>query len=240
MLRYNIRLFIFLLIGVLPVQAQNAKADILRINAAYSKFTDMSMNITYKVFLNPTTTLPYETEVGIYKQHGNLRYSKLKEIESLQNTNYLIVADNEQKRIVVGNPVKFNPAKITLMNLDTALSTCSTVTYINSSTEQGGYRMVFKPTIVSQFDIIELYFNKKTYVVEKMVFFYRQKMKLAIEEDAIAENPKLEIRFSKFDFGKINDEDFFSEKKFIERSDKKYIASAAYSGYKIVDQKFLK
>ena len=97
MLRYSLHLLILLLLAAFPAQSQNAKADILRINAAYSKFTDMSMNITYDVYLNAASTVPYQTEVGSYKQHGNLRYSRLKEIESLQNSKYLIVADNDQK-----------------------------------------------------------------------------------------------------------------------------------------------
>lgn len=240
MFKFSIRLLILVMFISVQGNAQNAKADILRINDAYSKFHDMSMNITYHVFLNYTAVIPYETEVGFYRQHDNLRYSKLKEIESLQNKDYLIVADNEQKRIVVGNPVKFNPAKITLLNLDTALATCSSVNYLTSENGQTGYQMTFKANIVSEFDKVELYFNKKTYVVEKIVFFYRQKIKLSSETDAIADRPKLEITFSKFDFQKNTDMDAFSEKKFIEKNNGKYIASTTYKGYQIIDQKFLK
>jgi hypothetical protein len=240
MFKNCILFFVAFFLGYLPVDAQNAKADILRINDAYSKFTNMSMDITYRVFLNQTSTLPYETETGFYRQNGNLRYNKLKQIESLQNSNYLIVVDNELKRIVVGNPVKFDPAKITLLNLDSALSKCSSVNYINVNALQGGYSMIFKSTIVSEFEKVELYFNKKTYVVEKMVFFYRQKIRLATEENAVAERPKLEISFSQFSFEKLEDATFFSEKKFIEKNKGNYIAASSYNGYKIIDQKFLK
>jgi outer membrane lipoprotein-sorting protein len=240
MLTHSIRLFILMFCIALQGNAQNAKADILRINEAYSKFKDMSMNITYNVYLNYTAALPYETEVGFYRQHDNLRYSKLKEIESLQNKEYLIVTDNEQKRIVVANPVKFNPAKITLLNLDTALATCSAVNYLTTANGQTGYEMIFKSNVISAFDKIELYFSKKTYIVEKMVFFYRQKVKLATETDAIEEKPKLEISFSKFDFQKNTDAGIFSEKKFIEKNGGKYTASATYQGYQVIDQKFLK
>ena len=232
--------FIVLFTGYKSVVGQNAKADILRINDAYSKFSNMSMEITYKVFLNQTTTTPYEIETGSYKQNGNLRYSKLKQIESLQNNNYLVVVDNDVKRIVVGNPVKFNPAKITLLNLDSALSKCSAVNYITGNSEQGGYSMVFKSNIVSEFDKVELYFNKKTYIVEKITFFYRQKIRLATEENAVADRPKLEISFSKFNFTKNEDVAFFSEKKFIEKSKGSFVASSSYSDYKVIDQKFLK
>jgi hypothetical protein len=220
--------------------AQNAKADILRINEAYSKFIDMSMNITYNVFLNYSTALPYETEVGFFKQHRNQRYNKLKEIESLQNKDYLVVVDNDQRRIVVGNPVKFDPSKITLLNLDSALSTCSSVSYLDDKPGLGGYSMRFKPNTISAFDKIELYFDKKTYIVEKLFFYYRQEMKLSKETDAISEKPRLEITFSKFDFKTVNDESVFSESKFIEKKNGKYVAANTYKDYQVIDQKFLK
>ena len=242
MMKWRGRMYVFVFVQLISWRsiAQNAKADILKINEAYGKFTDMAMNITYNVFLNYSATRPYETETGIYKQHNNLRYNKLKEIESLQNKDYLVVVDNDQKRIVVSNPSKFNPATITMLNLDSALAICSAVNYVTDPSGLGGYQMTFKPNAISAFDKIEIYYNKKTFIVEKLFFYYREKMKLAKEANVVSEKPRLEITFSKFDFKKIEDEHVFSEKRFIEKRSGKYAAAEAYKGYQVIDQKFLK
>lgn len=211
----------------------------MKINEAYSKFKDLSMNITYKVYLNQKTTVPYETQVGIFKQHGNLRYSKLSNIESIENKDYLLVVDNDDKRIVISNPVKFNPGKITMLNLDSAFRTCSTVVPFTSGALQG-YQLVFKTDVVSAFDKIDLYFNKKTYIVEKLVFYYRQKMKLINDDKESAEKPKMEILFSQFNFQNITDVSLFSESKYIEKKKGGYIPVNAYTSYNVINQKIAK
>lgn len=239
MIKYCISFFICIM--AMNTNSQNAKQDVLKINEAYSKFNDLSMSITYNVYANAASSIPAESETGSFKQHGSLRYSRIKEIESLQNKEYLVVVDNEEKIIVVGNPVKFNPKKITLLDLDTAFAKCSSVKFIDNNTGQKGYKLMFKQNIVSEFDAIDLYFNKKSFLVEKMVFYYREKIKINEEdENAVKEKPKLEIIFSNMNFKTIADINFFSEARFIEKKKGKYYPVSAYNQYNLIDQKFAK
>ena len=238
-LKYNVAFLVCVL--TLSTNAQNAKQDILKINEAYSKFSHLSMNITYNLFKNYTANVPFESESGYFQQQGTLRYSKLKEIESLQNKNCLVVIDNEDKLIVVGNPVKFNAKKITLLDLDTALTKCSSVSFIDAGSTLSCYKMSFRQDIVSEFDAIDLYFNKKSFLVEKMVFYYREKIRINEEDETSPkEKPKLEVVFSKMKFDKISDETFYSETRFVEKRKGKYFPVSAYSEYELIDQKIAK
>ncbi|OFY82814.1 MAG: hypothetical protein A3F72_01645 [Bacteroidetes bacterium RIFCSPLOWO2_12_FULL_35_15] len=226
---------------VLNVYSQNAKQDMIKINEAYSKFNDLAMNITYNLYPNYTATSPVETETGSFKQHESLRYSKLKGIESLQNKEYLVVVDNEEKLIVVSNPVKFNPGKITMVDLDKAFTNCSSIQFIDNKSALSGYKLTFKETIVSEFDAIDLYFNKKTFLVEKIVFYYREKIRVnEYDESSPKEKPKLEIVFSNMDFKTISDLTFFSENRFIEKRKGKYFPVSIYTNFEVFDQKLAK
>lgn len=239
MIKYCICFFIWIV--VMNANSQNVKQDVLKINEAYSKFNDLSMSIIYNVYANASSSVPAESETGSFKQHGSLRYSRIKEIESLQNKEYLVVVDNEEKVIVVGNPVKFNPKKITMLDLDTAFAKCSSVKFIDNSISQNGYKLMFKPTIVSEFDAIDLYFNKKSFLVEKMVFYYREKIKInEADENSVKEKPKLEVIFSNMNFKTEPDINFFSEGRFIEKKKGKYFPVSAYNQYNLIDQKFAK
>lgn len=231
----------FMCVVVMNAHSQNVKEDVMKINEAYSKFIDLSMNITYNVYANAASTLPAESETGSFKQHGNLRYSRIKEIESLQNKEYLVVVDNEEKIIVVGNPVKFNPGKITLLDLDTAFAKCSSVKFMDNNASQKGYKLMFKTNIVSEFDAIDLYFNKKSFLVERMVFYYRERIKInEADENSVKEKPRLEIIFSNMNFKTVSDINFFSEARFIEKKKGKYYPVSAYNQYNLIDQKFAK
>jgi len=232
--------FIFFILSMNSF-GQNAKQDVMKINEAYSKFNDLSMNISYNLYKNYAATSPVETETGSYKQHGSLRYNKLKGTESLQNKEYLIIVDNEDKIIVVSNPVKFNPGKITMVDLDKAFANCSSIQFIDNKTDQNGYKLTFKQNIVSEFDAIDLYFNKKSFLVERIVFYYREKISVNPEdESSLKEKPKLEIIFSNMNFKTISDLTFFSEDRFIEKRQGKYYPVSTLHEYEVIDQKLAK
>lgn len=237
----KICLIILIFFQLLTGKTQNAKEDILKINEAYSKFTDLSMSITYNLYANFSATKTSETETGLYKQFGKLRYNKLKNIESIQNKEYLIVIDNEDKKIVIGNPVRFDYKKVTMIDLDSIFKSCSNIKLIDNIPEQKGYKLSFKPDIVSEHDAIELYFNRKTYLVEKLVFYYRRKIRVnENDENSPKEKPRLEIVFSKFNFHPEKDNNLFLEASYFEKNKNKYYPVKKYVEYEIIDQKYLK
>jgi hypothetical protein len=219
--------------------AQNVKQDLMKINEVYSTITNLSMEINYSVFSSAQSNVALETHTGIFKQHDGMFYSRLKEVESLHNKNCSVVIDNEDKMIVVANPTKSDVSKITLIDMDKSLKTCSSVETIVSKGNQAGYKFVYKQNVVSEYDAIELYFNKKTFLIEKMVMYYRQKQNLKENEpDAIKEKPRLEIVFFNTNLKTVTDVSFFSEARFVEKRKGKYFPVNAYNQYQLIDQKF--
>lgn len=221
--------------------AQNAKQDILKINETYTSLEDLSMDITYTLFPSAKSKVPAETHAGCFKQHGIMKYSKVKDIEAVHNKNYSLVIDNDDKLIVVANPAKFSASKITMLDLEKSLSLCSSVEFIGTTGNQSGYKLVFKQNAPSEYDAVELYFNKKTFLVEKLVMYYRQTIKLNEEDpNSAKDKPRLEIAFSNASLKKITDISFFLEEKFIEKKKGKYYTASAYNSYQLIDQKFAK
>lgn len=224
-----------------PAAAQNAKQDILKINETYSSIKDLSMDITYTVFPSSKSKVALETHTGCFKQHGDMKYSRLKEVEAVHNNNYSLVIDNEDKLIVVANPAKSNMSEITMIDLDKSLSQCASIDFLGTIGSLSGYKLMFKQNVVSEYDAVELYFNKKSFFVEKLVIYYRQKVKLNEEDpNAVKDKPRLEIVFSNTNLKTIADITLFSEERFIEKKKGKYYPTSAYNSYQLIDQKFAK
>jgi len=233
-------LYIIIFLFAFSAKAQNAKEDIKKVNESYVKHKDLSMGITYNVFAAYDDNVPMETSAGSYNQHGNARYNRLNEIESVQNSDFSLVIDHDEKMIVIGNPIKFNPGKIMLLDLDSALSMYSSVKYIDNNVSQKGYSMVFKPTAASEYDKVDMYFNAKTYLVERMVFYYRDKVQLKkTNQDAPEEKPKLEIIFSKISVEPVSDFKFYSAGRFVDKKNGKYVGVGECSSYKVINQKIV-
>src|SRR5688500_12276178 len=131
MIKYILHILICLTVS--PALSQDAKEDMRKMNASYLKHTDLSMGITYRVFANYKDETPIETSTGSYYQQGSNRYNRLNEIESVQNNECSLVIDNEEKVIVIGNPVKVNAGKMGIMDLDTAFANYSSVKYITGN-----------------------------------------------------------------------------------------------------------
>jgi hypothetical protein len=219
-------------------KSQNAKEEMKKMNEAYLKHVDLTMDIAYNVYANWTDASPIEKNSGFYMQHGTDRYNKLNRIESVQNKECALVIDNEEKMILVGNPVKFDPAKITMLNLDTAFSKYASVTPIKVSAPQKGYKLIFKTSAASEYEAVDIYFNTKTYLMEKMVFYYRNKVQLQkTNRDEAKEKPRLEIIFSKVSTAPNPDLKLYSEPRFIAKTTNSYRAVGTYSSYKLVNQK---
>jgi hypothetical protein len=231
-------LYILLFLSAVQGYGQNARTDMGKLNASYARHKDLSMGITYHVYANHRDADPIETSAGSYFQRGSDRYNRLNEIESVQNNECSIVIDNEEKFIAIGNPVKYTAGKIATTEMDTVLDHYASVTYIDNQGVQKGYSFKIKPKVPSEYERIDVFFNSKTWMVERMVYYYRDKQQLIkTNQDAAEEKPRLEVIFSNIKFEAGSDSKFYSESRFVHKKDGKYFPAGAYAGYKIINQK---
>lgn len=237
MLKY-ITSFYLLVLSVNNIYSQNPKEDFHKINQAYISSKDMSMTISYTVFESHNSLVPIETSTGEYKQHGNFFYSKIQNVESLSNSTHYIVVDNEDKLIVVANPQKTTLNSVTMVDIEQSISMCSSVEYINLKGSSVGYKLNYNKNIASEYDVIEIYFSKQSFQVEKIIVFYRNKINFQTDNvNAIKDKPRLEITFSNITKKAITDVAFFSELRFVEQKKGKYYPVNTYREYELINQK---
>jgi hypothetical protein len=232
-------LLFFMLLSSLIVSAQNVKEEIKKINAAFENTSSISMDISYAAFSNYYSTKPLETTRGSFKKNGNNYWSKMEEVEMCQNEKCMIYADNEEKQIIISNPPGKPKGKELYMNLDTLMkyefkSQIKTFGSFNRITfeynDQDGLR---------EYSKMDIYYDTKTYFINKCVLFYAEEMSTDQEEKGPMDKPRLEISYTNISFSET-DKSIFSESNYFLQSGNKISGKGIYKNFEIIDQRFKK
>lgn len=218
--------------------AQNAKEDIIKINQAYAdKNSHLSMEVSYNLYNNYASKQIAETKKSMVKKQGDFHHVTMDGIETIMTKNFVIVVDPSEKIILLGNPVKADE-KLMMVNLEKITEQCSSVDYIEVSANSGGYKLSFKKEVNSNFEMVDVIYNKQSYMPEKMVLYYRNAMPLNPEDpNSKKDKVRLEIVFDKVDHHPKLDKAVFNESYYITKVKGKEEPTEKYKGYKILNQK---
>lgn len=221
--------------------SQVAKEDFANINKAYTEHPRLSLKMKYEIFKNRTTAVTTSTETGILKQKDDARYTRIGKIESVENEQYKMIVDHEDKNIsLLGKlpapeqAVKSGDATgVSPVDLEKILQICKKVEFKKLNETQNSYTLILPG---EEYEEIRLIYNSKTFFIEKLVMCYAEKQNLDDNDEGLKEAPRMEISYSEYntkpDFGKTA----FTYEAFLEKRNGKLVARPAYKTYEIHDQ----
>jgi hypothetical protein len=231
--------FTLLLIAVYTGKSisQVVKQDFSAINKAYTDLPQFSMKVKYEMYKNKSIKTVFQTELGEVKQKEHCNYSRVGKVETLSNETYKLIVDHEDKSISLLPVVSEDNSTITeamyMGNLEQMLSLCERTEFKKETATQNSYTLIIPN---DQYTAVQLFYNSKTFFVEKMILFYKQEMNLEEKEGGLKESPRMEITYYDMNVKPTFGKDTFTYDKFLEKRNGKFLATAAYKGYDITEQ----
>ncbi len=220
--------------GVNPIE--KAKADFKKVDLVYSATSMYSVDIQYSVFDNHSGGNLVEQKYGQYFKNKNLSYTKILNIETIVNTKITIVANNEDKVLVIADTRKIELSPIQT-NIDTLLKLCDNIKIQDIGVTERYYSLDFGKDENTEFSKIDIYINLSNYSIKKLVMFYNETMPLTQNDYyGLEKKPRLEIVYKTFTPMSKANELLFSESTYLNVVDNQYKGKGKYSGYKIMNQ----
>jgi outer membrane lipoprotein-sorting protein len=227
--------FLIVISIVLNARAQSAKEDLDRVNQTYKALSSYAAELEYVAYQSSTSKEPVQIEKGEVKMKGRSFYHKIGSIEVIRNKEYVLTVDHDEKSITKLDAVK-ESSGTPFMNIDLekVLKLCTSVNYYEPAKGSAGYSLVFPST---EYSSVKIEFNRKTYLIEKMILFYLSPSDLSGKGEETAEKPRMEISFKNIVLNKdIPSSAFTYEKFIISLGNNKYICTQNYKNYSFNNQ----
>lgn len=217
----------------LKAQLNYNRLDFEKINAAYSKYPDMSMELTYNLHANFTTSSVSAVEKAVSKRSGKKIWYKIAEVETLTNERYKIVADHEDKFVLI-EPASANQMDFLMaFSLDTLLRLCKEVSLLSGDPGSKGYKMLIDLPEIERLDV---YFDTGNFLIRKLILYYRQPQVVDYDDEkAVKQKPRMEILCRYTNLQAEFSSNTFSEEKYVRRQGGKFQLAPAYKDYLLLD-----
>lgn len=225
----------FLLLAALHVQAQNAVEDFQHINLAYQNHTRLRMEVEYKVYKNASTQEPLQVELGeLLRMDGN-SYHKIGKVETIATPDYQLVIDHNNKILVLANGAKAAtmPGNEMAEQLSKILAYCENVQFEELNKQLGRYDLHLP---AGEYSRIEVEFDRKNFLIHRMVLYYREAQELQDEEDSVAEKPRVEMHYRNINTKASIPRHRFSYAPFLSKENQEYHLKKEYQQYQFVNQ----
>lgn len=213
--------------------SQNKVKEILaKVENTYNSNNELSLNLDYKLYTSYSSKIVSENYKGLVVKNNKNTYVKIHNTEFLQTSTRSIKVNHDQKMMLVFNKSQMD-SNINPMDLSNLLKNYKTQNLIDKgdywicSLQTGKYTQMI-------YGKIEIYVHKKSYQVEKQIFYILEKA--AYKDPKGNEKfdfPRLEINFKKVILNESVKKEIFSLNKYIHISDGKIIPSKKYSNYTI-------
>lgn len=213
---------------------EKAKADFKKVNQVYLTTPSYSMDIQYQVYDAKVGGNLIENKPGTYYKSNGSSYTKMLNIETIVNSKTTIIANNDDRFLVITDTRK-NELSPIQTNIDTMLKLCDEIKINDIGTTKRHYALSFgDETEVAQ---IDLYINLTSYTIEKLVIFYNETLPLTQNDFYAKEKkPRLEIIYKSFKSLSAVNEALFAESTYLSTKGTTYKGNNKYSNYKIVNQ----
>jgi hypothetical protein len=229
------------LINYGELSCQNANEDFTKVNSNLLAAKNLLIETEYRVYPNHSSKQAKEISHGVLKQKGDKIYQSISTLQSLVNEKISIHIDTSDKILVLADPINIDEQKKQALQFDLKdmLDKCKSVTYREEKKGVGIYQLEYKEDINTEFDRCEIFIDKKTFFVTKLIIYYNHV--LDSDDDILEgkeESPRLEITFTKIDASPKFKDSIFDEDRFIERKGGKILAASAYKDFKIIDNRY--
>ena len=204
-----------------------------KINQAYSGAGSFQFAIRYSVYKSATSSIAVETSTGKYYKKDQSYLWIAGEQYIMQNKQYFISADKENKSLLIGKPVGQSEAFLPVP-VDSLLVLASDHKLIEKG-EEKEIQLTFGFMLdnVSRMDIR---FGANG-LISRLVFYYNH----FIEDEKnplVSSSPRLEMVFTPMEKDPSQGDEMFSEKSFFHLKDGKIIPVGVYKDYFLIDQRF--
>jgi hypothetical protein len=231
-MRSLVYLIVTVSITVFPafVFGQNAKEDMQAMNTFYNGASSFKSDIQVKIFTDKSDSSPLIQTAKVRKD-GKRFFSELGDVKMLLSENSLLMIYEKDKRIIYrGINQKDYEAYMKSFfayNLDSIISSYDSILYKGTENDQKEYRIYNSK---GQINKTELYLNSSTGAMNKVVYFYNEKL--------WGSYYKVVISF--INQGSISsaERNLFSEKKYITGSGKNVKVSSEYINYHLINTNY--
>lgn len=210
---------------------QNKVKEILtKVEKTYNSNNELSLNLDYKLYTSYSSKIVSESYKGLVVKDNKNTYLKIYNTEFLQTSTRSIKVNHDQKMMLVFNKSQMD-SKMNPMDLSSLLKNYKRQDLIDKgdywicSLQTGKYTQMM-------YGKIEIYVHKKSYQVEKQIFYILEK---ATYKDSKGNEkldfPRLEIALKKAVLNESVKKEIFSLNNYIQIKDGKIVPSKKYSNY---------
>ncbi|MEL6651523.1 MAG: hypothetical protein AAFQ87_12030 [Bacteroidota bacterium] len=220
-------IFIFCLTTA-ALQAQQPEADLLKIHEMYQNLKTYSVEIEQNVY--PT----YTSAKSVHQVSGKVRlgedqyYSYIDGVEILQNDEYTIMANHDQKTLMIQDKISLIPKTIGLPPIDSFLTQCERVEFAKISERQHAYDLYFSEDLYSR---IRMIFNPRTYHLDKVILYYANEDYWGDKQ--VPTLARLELEFRNPKLNQPIAASTFSSKRFFHSTTKQLRLQPAYASFRL-------
>jgi hypothetical protein len=203
--------------------------EIVKISEAYRAIPNLSFSIDYTYADSANTTLIAEQLSGISKVGSGLYWTMIDSVESLQGSEFNIVAYHSDSTIVVSNRSKYGNI-LRVPFLDSAFRKANVdslrIDYVNSTTKE--LVALFKPG--GPYSKYVLRYNPQTYLVNSIEYYLKDSDLPNIPSGTAV----ITVSISNYSTAFI-DPAIFNEGRFIYRQNGQLAKTSAFSNYALIN-----
>ena len=222
---------LFVFVSIVFVQAQDDVERALKgIHAFYNGHPHVYQEINYNLYPDHHTTVPYSTEKGILVINQQARYARLANIESLVTESFIIAVDQDEQILVISNNssgMNFDP----LGRIQPYLQGLNSAVIYSVSPQINRLTLKMEIGEVKQVDI---FYDKASFQLDKITMTYRREIQLEDASDADWVKPRLEIMYTKTEFGHKG-KALLQLDQYVSRTRDTYKPAGRYAGYDLIN-----
>ncbi len=233
MSRYLIIVFVSLF--RLSAHSQNVKEDFVKINEAYLNAPQLSFDTRFALYDKIADGNPIIQEMGVVRIQNHIRYCKMGGIETIQTDSFQLVVNHQEKKMSI-MPIKKEKnfaatSSLSAMDkefMDMMLKSSSSVVFKKVDGNTNSYILQLDGEYFNQFKV---FYNKKTFLLEKLVFL-NTTTQTNEEAERIPARMEIDIYPKKVE---QNTNHFIDISTYIVKKKSKFYASDKYKNYTITD-----
>lgn len=213
-------------------QAQNIKADIAAINAAYRKYDKLSLNFELNMFETYQSQRVYYTQKAVVQKNGSSTFQKTDDNECINTPDYSLMVDREEKDIVYApKKTTFNPADVSITgSVDSVLKFCKSVTFKKISDQMFSYSFVM-PDSYPDYNQVIFFFDPQQFLIRKIIFFCEEDDISVDNEKERLSKSRIEISYTNINTNpKFSNQDF-SYERYLVKSGNKFLLKPELKNY---------
>lgn len=211
--------------------AESGSDFLKKVRANYEDLSSLQLTMRYELFKEQNSTKVHEQYESFYGRNGNETYRKIHTSEIINNKDYSLQINHDEKIIVVSSASKND---FFTSDIKTSLSFCKE-TLVTTSGDFHIITMILKSKIDLPYSKFVVVVDKK-YFIQEMIFFYSIEMdfsKSYLTKDL--HRPKLVVKYTDLSKRWKDDDGLLKTDRYLRIDNSKIFPADAYADYSILN-----